>query len=329
MNYKTKNNSSFLDNVRRDRGISELKNFFKQLYRKSSKTSLNFINNEQLQFPTLFILKNEILKSKLFDKLNERNKAALSITNEILMGKHDSPIKKQSHFDYVHLIHSTLKWMLESGLESDGINDEYDRVMDIASAILVRTYKDKTILPLMADTIFKRCKNKRLVHDMVWAFSQAADPQSLMIIGEKLLSSDKEDVEIASKLLNFIPDLSDKSNGNEKYNAFLLWMEENSHFLKFTGESFQQCSNPNPYKVVCEGKYLCKDICCDTGHALIPPSEKEYKLLEEFKMLDEATKILLSNFSFRLHHKNIYLWSIWINCNLEDQIKIAKVGGVQ
>lgn len=329
MQNSNPNDSSFLDNIKRDRGTTDLKVFFNQLSKKNLKETANFINCKDLQFSTLFILKDEIEKNNLFDSLTPKNKIALLIVKEILTGKKNNLSQEYLSFDYIQVIHSTLKWILKSGFSDDGINDEYDRILDITSILLTKMYSDKTLLPIIADMIFERYKNGFLIHDLVWAFFQAADPRTLIIIGERLISSSSKDVELACRLLNFIPKIDKGINKEDKYAIFLNWMKENSAYLKYTGESFQQTSNPKPHKVVLEGKYLCKSICCDTGKPLCHLSEKEYKLLNEFNKLDHSTKVLLSNFSLRVHHKNIYLWNMWHRYSLNDQIKIARIGGVQ
>ncbi|MFL0193981.1 hypothetical protein ACJDU8_00020 [Clostridium sp. WILCCON 0269] len=323
------NASSFLDKIRIDKGMEDLKNFFGQLPKKNLKEAANFINDKNLHFATLFILRKEIKQNNLFDSLIERNKIALLIIEEILTDKKYDLAAKQISFDYIQIIHTVLKWILETGFHEDGMNDEYDQVLDITSILLTKMYKDKTLLPIIADMIFERYKKGLLIHDLVWGFFQAADPQSLIILGERLLSSNTEDVKIASTLLNFIPEINKNISKEKKYTNFLNWMKENSAFLKYTGESFQQTTNPRPYKVILEGKYLCKNICSHTGKALCSPSEKEYELLDEFKKLDHSTKVLLSNFSLRIHHKNIYLWDIWRKHSLAEQIKIARIGVLQ
>ncbi|WP_446898467.1 hypothetical protein ACSVC9_00635 [Clostridium sp. LBM24168] len=320
---------SFLDNVRNSKGPDDLRDFFTQLSRQNPDKADTFINDKKLQFSTLFILKDEIEKVDLLRNLNQRNKAALLIVKKILLDKGKNTLKESLSFSHIHVIHSALKWILKSGFSSDGMNDEYDRVLDITCAILTKIYKDNTLLPIMADMIFERYRKGFLIHDLTWAFFQSASPESLIIIGERLLSQEKKDVEIACKLLNFIPGMNDDTSSAKKYTNFLNWMKENSAFLKYTGESFQQTPNPTPYRVVLEGKYLCKNICCDTGKAFCSPSNEEHKLLEEFKKLDGSTKVLLSNFSLKIHNRNIYLWDLWRHSSLEDQIKIARMGGVQ
>lgn len=332
MKYKNAENSSFLDNIRIDKGKDDLINFFRQSSKNDIKKSLTLINDKLLEFPTLFILRQEIIDKNLFNSLNQKNKAALAITREILSDEKYAMASLSEHYkslDYVNALHTVLKWIIESGFKEDGMNDEYDRIMDISSVVLIKTYKDKTVLPLIAEMLFERYRNGLLIHDMAWAFFEAANPASLGIIAEKLLSPDKNNAQAASKLLNFIPEMKKSSLPEEKYTAFLKWSEENAPFLKYTGESFQQTWNPEPYRIVLEGKYLCKRISCTTGKILSNLSEDEQNLIENFNKLATADKILLSGFSIKLHRRNIYLWRLWINCHLDKQLKIAGIGGIQ
>lgn len=325
------NTGSFLDKVRIDNGMGDLKDFFQQLTKKDLKEAANFVNDKDLKFATLFILREDIEKNNMVDSLIQRNKTALAIIKEILTDQKSNLAPEHVSFDYIQVIHSTLKWMLETGFRDDGMNDEYDQVLDIIAILLTKMYGDKTVLPIIADMIFKRNKKGYLIHDLVWSFFQARDPQSLMIIGERLLSSDVEDFKMACRLLDFVPNINiDENNTKEKKHLiFSQWMKENGPFLKFTGESFQQTPNPRPYRVVLEGKYLCKNICSDTGKASSSPSQDEYEILNEFRKLDKDTKILLSNFSLKIHRNNIELWDVWRHYSLEDQIKIARIGGIQ
>lgn len=317
---------SFLDKIRIDKGIEELKNFFFQLSKKNFKKSLEFINDKHLGFNILFILKEILQQNNLFNSLTEKNKAALLIIKEILTDKKYDLVSEQISFDYIEIIHSVLKWILETGFYDDGISDEYDEVLDITSILLTKVYRDTSLLPIMANMIFHRYKKGFFIHDLVWGFFECANPKSLNIIGERLLSSSIEDVKIASKLLNFIPGIDKVASKEKKYTLFLNWMKENSAFLEYTGESFHQTTNPKPYKIVLEGKYLCKSISPNTGKTLCSPSEKESNLLNQFKKLNYNTKVLLANFSFKIHCKNIYLWHIWCEYSLEKQIKIARIG---
>jgi hypothetical protein len=308
-----------------------LETFFHESFKKNSNEFINLINDENLNFTSLFILRYKIQELNLRPNLNSRNKIALEIISVISTGEKNIRTNEYFFLDYVQGVHSVLKWMIKTGFEYDGIDNDYDEILDISLILLTKIYRDKTILPILVELIFKRYKKGFLIHDLMWAFYECGDPKSLIIIAQHLQSSDLKDVELSRKLLNFIPgiDTEKNTNNSDYYLYFLNWFEENFLFLYFTGESFQQCSNPAPYKSVLEAKYLCSAVSSVTGKILRPLTEYEVNLLELFKKLDDTTKLLLSTFSFTLHHKNIYNWNKWLHYPMAEQIKIAKIGGVQ
>ncbi|EFG88937.1 hypothetical protein CLCAR_1687 [Clostridium carboxidivorans P7] len=318
-----------LDKVRLNNGTNGLNNFFNKSFQNNTKESISLINNQNLNFASLFILKAKIEELNIFNSLNLRNKIALEITYEICTGKKSFRNNEYLCSDYIQGVNSVLKWMLTTGSIDDGMNNEFDEVLDASAILLTKIYRDKTILPLIAEMIFKRHKQKSLIHNLVWAFFECGDPKSLILIGERLQSQDPKDVELSKKLLNFIPGINifKHTDKNNYYLYFLNWFEKNFLFLHFTGESFQQCSNPIPYEVILEAKYLCTAVSTNTGKILKPLKKEEIELLKIFNKLDYNTKLLLANFSFNLHHKNIHNWNKWLWYPMSEQIKIARIGG--
>ncbi|MDK2919471.1 MAG: hypothetical protein PWQ37_2204 [Candidatus Petromonas sp.] len=314
-----------LDKIRLHMGVKELKNFFHELVENNTKKAIKLLNDENLHFPSLFILKSTIEEFSLLSSLNSRNRIALEITDEILTNSANNKASESLPSDYIQTIHSVLKWILDTGFADDGINNKYDKLLDIAATLITKIYKDKTFLPTMVDMIFNRHRRGFFIHDLVWAFFECRDPESLVLIANRLQSSHPKDFELACKLLGFIPciDMDDKTDKEEKYLSCLNWIEDNSLFLYFTGESFQQTPHPKPYAIAWEAKYLCKIASTDTGEILKSLTKEEYKLLDEFRKLDDDTKTLLSNFSFRLHRKNMEYWNDWIQYPIEKQIQIA------
>lgn len=322
---------NLLDKIRINNGIDNLKVFFHELVKSNTEEAINLVNHENLHFASLFVLKPEMEVLNLFHSLNVRNKISIGITSEILTSEKNISISKYFSSHYIQAVYSVLKWMVETGFIDDGLSNEYDEVLDICAILLTKVYRDKTTLPIIGDTIFKRYKKGLLIHDLVWAFFECRDPHSLIIIADHLQSKELKEVQLARKLLNFVPGIAIKNNALniDEYLSFLNWIGKNNLFLAFTGESFQQSSNPVPYIVVLEAKYLCAAVSVDTGKILKTLTEEECKLLEQFKKLDDNSKILLSNFSFIMHQKNIYTWHTWIHYPMAEQIKIAKLGGVQ
>lgn len=325
------NTINLLDKRMDDSGVDSVKSFFYQLAKANKKEAINLINDENLHFTSLFVLKHEIEELKLFQKLNIRNKIALRITSEISLSKKNILDVEYPSFDYIQSVHSVLKWMLETGCINDGLNNQYDEVLDMTAIFLIKTYRDKTVLPIIAEMIFRRYKQGLLMDDLAWAFFESRDPISLRIISERLQSNELKDVELAQGFLSFVPGIGIGENIDMKkqYLSFLHWFGKNNLFLHFTGENFQQTKSPVIYRVVLEAKYLCEPVSTDTGKILRILSVKEYKLIDEFKRLDKNTQNSLSEFSVMLHHSDIGEWQEWLECPIEEQIKFSSIGGIR
>ena len=228
--------------------------------------------------------------------------------------------------NHKNIVYPVLKDMFVEGIPHNGVSSEHDEFLDVASLLLIKTHKDKTILPIIVDMIFFRNRKGLFTHDLIWAFFQAKIPNSLMLIANYLGSEDINDVKLASKLLDFVPsmDMTMEKRSKKRYTAFFYWLQENYPFLYFTGESFQRTCKPIPYIVALDAKYLCKPISLYTAKPLITYTEKENNLLGYFNVLDESNKLLLSTFSLRLHYENIYFWKLWISYPIIKQINIAE-----
>ena len=228
--------------------------------------------------------------------------------------------------DYKRIGYSVLKGMFERGVVQNGQSNDNDELLDATATLLIKIHKDKTILPIIVDMIFFRNRKGLFTHDLIWAFFQAREPNSLMLIANYLNSEDMNDVKLACKLLDFVPsiDMTMGKGSNNQYVAFFYWLNENYPFLYFTGESFQRTSKPIPYIVALDAKYLCRRVSLYTGKPFITYTEKENNLLGYFNNLDEDNKLLLSTFSLRIYYENIYLWISWINHSITKQISIAE-----
>jgi hypothetical protein len=152
----------------------------------------------------------------------------------------------------------SIKGMFEGCIGQHELSEEKDELLDITAALLIKTHKDNSILPIIVDTIFFRNREGLFNHDLIWTFFEARDPYSLMLIANYLHSDDARDIKLAYKLLEFVPSI-DMRNGigdsKNKYTTLFYWIQENYRFLYFTGESFQRTSNPIPYKIDLHSKY--------------------------------------------------------------------------
>ena len=234
---------------------------------------------------------------------------------------------KYLYSNYREITHPALKDIFESCILSRELSDDNDEILDVTASLLIKTYNDKTILPTIVDTIFSRNRKGQFNHDLIWTFFQARDPYSLMLIANYLNSDDINDVKLASQLLDFMPspDMTRGWDSKKQYISFFYSLKENYPFLYFTGESFQRTSNPKPYAIAIDAKYLCKRVSVYTGKPFIPLTKKENNLSNDFNKLDDNNKQLLSNFSLKIQYENKYLWRSWINQPIINQINIAEV----
>ncbi|MFZ5967837.1 MAG: hypothetical protein ACOYVK_11780 [Bacillota bacterium] len=324
---------SFLDAMRHSRDIDHVKIYYRELLQNNPKEAIRLINDEKLQFSSLFLLEPLIMEFSIADQLSLKNKMAIDFMHEA-----NSPNKSVlsngcSLCDYIQTASSTLKWIFETGINDDGLNNQYDKILDMTAILLSKVYKDKTALAPIIDTIFQRHKKGHYIHDLVWAFLECRDPFSFIVIGSHLLSDDQKDIKLACRLLHFVPgiDFNSTTDRHHQYLQLLNWIEENGLFLQYTGDSFQQSPHPIPYIVIHSAKYLCKIVCVDTGATLAPCSEEDSILINEFEKLDNDMQQRLSSFSYLMHQKDIHWWNNWIQYPLHEQIKIAQMrmeGGI-
>ena len=228
--------------------------------------------------------------------------------------------------NYRKITYPDLKEIFEICLLNRDISDEHDEILDVTASLLIKTHNDKTILPTIVDTIFSRNRKGLFNHDLIWAFFQARDPYSLMLVANYLNSEDTDDVKLAEKLLDFVPsiDMTRSCDSKNQYLSCFYYLKENYPFLYFTGESFQRESNPKPYAIAIDAKYLNKRVSVNTGIPFIPLTQKENNLSNYFNKLDDENKQLLSNFSLKTQHENKYLWRSWINQSIIKQINMAE-----
>ncbi len=314
---------TFLDNFRHTKGLNSTKSYFDDLAHKNTEDAINLVNDTDLHYSSLLLLKDDIHKYNLYENLNLRNRIALNITDEILESSKPDCITPFS-CDHIQNANYVLKWMLKTDSNDSIPIDNYDRVLDSCAALLTKVYNDSSALPLIVDIIFDRHRKNHFINNLVWAFFEEGNPKSLIYIANYLLSSHPKDVELAHKLLKFIPGINLGIPDNQ-YVYFGNWLKENSMFLYYTGEGFQQSHKPTPYKVVLEGKYLYKFVSIDTGTIMEVLTKKEEQLLSEFKKLDYSLKVLLSTFSYNLYRKDIYYWHSWINYPISKQISMARL----
>lgn len=326
MNINNSDAINFLDEVRTENGIDSMKNYFIKLIGDDRQKAINLLNDDTLRYGTLFLLKDIIKDSNLTSNLNNRNKFALQITNEILENNSNIYFEENMPTKYISCSKFTLRWILSTGYKDDGLSNDFDRIIDVTAGLLTKIYKDMTSLPIIVDLIFKRHQKGTLIHDLVWALFESQDPACLMLIANRLQSNETKEIELVHKLLSFIPGINTNNNGNKKeqYLSFLRWFEENYLFLRYTGESLQQTGYPIPFVVDLESKYLCRAIKLTDKLNNQALSQSEISLLNRFRKLNYDTKVVLASFSYKTRQSNMRRWREWINYPIKEQVKIAR-----
>lgn len=317
-----------IDQISIDMGIENLKSVFENLVKEDVDKAVSLLNSDNLSFPTLFVLSPEIKSFNLNHNLNSRNKIALAMIDEVCEEKKVNLTVKQNVSGYIQRVYATLKWMLETGHNRDGLSNDYDGVLDKAAILITKVYNDRSFLPVIANMMFDRHKKGRFIHDLTWGFFECKDPNSLILLAERLRSNEPQDVNLSCKLLGFMPDVEPSHPDKESlYTTFLQWFEENALFLRYTGESFQQTHEPIPYEIDYESKYLYKVIPQQPQAVSVEGlSNTSNPHLERFKELDIDAKELLANFSYKLHNWDYHQWVQWISYPIDEQIRIANYG---
>ena len=328
MDISSPGNICIFDEIRLKFGIDKLKTYFLHLLKFDRKRAIDLINDNRLHFCSLFALQLEIMEYKLFDDLNLQCKSALDIVNGISTRKGTKT--RNSIENYKQMSHSSMKWILETGSNDDGYSNQFDAILDSTAALLVKIIDDKSVLPILVHMIFNRHRKGLFYYDLLWTFFEARDPHSLFLIARNLSSSDLSDVELARKLLNFIPciNLGAAINNLRLYMLCQSWLYQNLPYLYYTGDNFRQTCNPIPYVISWEAKYLCKPVSPDTGKFIAPLSKEEKIFLEKFKTQSYNNRVILADYSFRVYHYNSSMWSIWLRYPIIDQIRMAgTIGG--
>lgn len=328
MNLGRSGTTNPLDHIRRLKGNDSCRYMFNRLGKERRQNAVQLLNDSRLSFTCLYILQPEIEELNLKGELSKRNQIALSICEKLLekknlFGAPDYSIPLNSE-EMRHV----LLWVFNTGAADDGLNNEFDQVLDIAASVLIKKHHEKQILPLMTNMIFKRNRKGRFIHDLVWACFQTRDPNALRFIAGYLRSSALKDVDLARTLLHLPQDvpLETSSDRQKQYVAYLSWLKENDPYIYFTGESFQYTNSPIPCSVDWEAKYLCKDSSIYAFKQLPQLTDTERISLTDFNTLSENDKAILARHSQKLHSENPSYWNQWMQYPVDKQIQIAHCG---
>lgn len=323
--------AGLFDEIRVFYGSERLKTIFNDMASSNIEETERSINHKNLKFPSLFTLKSEIASSDLLDRLNQRNRYALDLINNLSSEERLGSDRILS--EYTPENYSALRWILETGYTEDGMSDDYDEVLDTAAIILTRVYNDRSCLRLIEELIFSRYRKDSFIYDLVWAYFETINTQNINLLVNRLRSANPKDVELARKFLNFIPciSLNRDEDPHTQYQCCLKWINQNQNFLYYTGATNLQTTNPCRYEVSLEAKYMQKPAYSVIGEQSRSLKREETVYLNNFRELDEESQLLLSNYSDYLYRNNKNRWNRWLQSPIDRQLEIAKriMGGAQ
>ncbi len=311
---------STLDNIRLSEGTEQCRAVLREAYERGAGEAAALFNDRDIRFTSLFLLLPEIASMELYSDLDEINNTAIELIRQIQGPKepnnriHDLSVNKDA-------VYSAMKWMLMTGADEDGLCDGYERILDVAASVLTGTYKDKSVLPVIDGLIFRRQKERRNIHALVWALFRINDPDALRQVAGHILSEDEDESAFACKLLQ--TEQRGGADNQERYENYIQWLEDNAPFLFFTDESFQYASDPVVCKVDYERKYLQKGGTLYKKTPIKPLSGDESDLLKAFEPLSDAEKQSLSSYSHTLHKENVFAWEEWMRSPIDGQITAA------
>ncbi|MGI6168520.1 MAG: hypothetical protein ACOYI4_02230 [Christensenellales bacterium] len=316
---------STLDRMRMQQNTQQFRSNFRRLGKMQRQRAISYLNEARLRFPTLYLLIPEIQDLDLFSHLNLRNLSALKLCaqfadNQALQSKLNS-----LSADDKNARPAALKWILQTGAEADGLSHEYDQILDASTAMLTPISKENSLLPQVADLVFTRHRKGAYLHDLVWGFFQSANPETLKLLAEHLLSRNPEEAEFAQKLLNLLPlENQGAAHPRQLYAQYKVWLQENLPYLYYTGESMQYSSRPQAFRVNLDAKYLHKKISPVTGNPVIPPNASEESLLQRFHEAEESDQKILAAYSLKLHKSDVDRWKAWLEKQTQQQLLEAK-----
>ena len=308
---------AFLDQVRLKRGNESLVQSFRNTLKANKRQAIDYLNDKNIRFPSVYVLREVISKEKLTNELANRSRLALEFINN-----------EHGHIHgWVQTLHPPLLWMIQSGGQ-EYVDPPYLKKMDGAAGLLTVVYGDRSVLPAFASMLFFRCRNHLPYHDLVWAFLEAREPLSLSLIADRLRSDDHKESDCARRMLSFIPGIDRKTDnkGDEQYRRFCKWVENNGHFLYYKGETFDTTHHPNPYVTVRQAKYLGVFVSNYDGKPYAALSNKESRLWKQLSRLNAEEQEILADYSAKLRGKDQQLWKKWLSQSMRKQMQEARGG---
>ena len=311
------NNNITLEDIKRKDGAENMLIKFEDILKMNKRKASILLNDNNLSFSTFFIFIPIIKKSNLINILNLRNKIAIKTYNELFS-------QNNMHINYTKSNEmNVFKWMIKSASYDDGIDDDFDKIIDYAIAKLINDFKDTDTLKKAIDLAFIRNGKNEFNHDLVWSIFKSNNSEALKIIAEHLNSANKKEISFSKELLKSATNGEVIDNNDNAYDNYVNWISENQPYLNFTGDGYNLATSPTFCKVNSESKYMCKPVMSNEKDYNQPKTQVELNNIKEFKKLDEMAQKKLGKISKNLHDKDINSWQKWKNQDLFKQLESA------
>ncbi|MFD2616757.1 hypothetical protein [Terrilactibacillus laevilacticus] len=308
----------------REKGIKELKKEWQTLYSTNKDYAIQLINDQALEFPTLFLLLHELEVRKDSVDLNDRNQIVINHISNVLRGT-DYGLTNESPFHDQHdTIVTSFLWILETG--SDSIHSlDYIQVIDSTAIQVLLTFHQDYLQQLIR-LLFFRNRHKSQRHYLLWAIYELGDPTVLLHFSNYLLSEYLTDRKYAKQLLSFIPEVQSAS-AEETFDVFVNWYEHNSPYLVYTGETNDVSPEHHPFRINYAAKYLGKPISHKTGNPLLRLSSTDVRNYRYFVQLSKQEQMTLAEKSLELRLQERSKWKQILTYSLQDQRLFLNGGG--
>lgn len=311
-----------LDGIRKSRGAEACREAFRAQAEKDEREAALMLGDNGLSFGTWYILRPEIAGLLREEELSYRDRTALRFCS-LASEPCKNPEENQPRFEAGEDARPVLLWMFKTGAADDGLSEAYDQTLDLAAAVLIRTYREESILPEAAELIFRRYRRGAYLHDLIWAYFKTRSTNALRIIARYLRSPVKKDVELARSLLHLSENDAD---GKTQYGNYLSWLKENEPYLYFTQESYQLTNAPSPCGVDLGAKFLCKEISHKSRRPLAPLTREEKERLSGFRQAEKEAQEALAQYSRRLHEDSPSRWDQWMQYPVGRQMELLGYG---
>lgn len=313
-----------LDGIRKTRGAGACREAFRAQAGKDAREAALLLGDNSLSFGTLYVLQPEITGLLREDELSYRDRTALRFcalaSEPCKMAEENQP-----RFEAGEDARPVLLWMFGTGAADDGLSEAFDKTLDLAAAVLIRTYREESILPEAAELIFRRYRRGAYLHDLIWAYFKARSTDTLRIVARYLRSPVKKDAELARSLLH-LPEDGANAAGGAQYGKYLSWLKENEPYLYFTQESYQLTNAPSPCGVDLGAKFLCKEISHKSRRPLASLTREEEEHLNGFNNAEEEAQEALARYSHRLHDEAPARWNQWMQYPVSRQMELLGYG---